>query len=144
QADALLKAGASSSGAKLNPTIRELLDRAAQELAPDKIEESFPKQPPIQAEILQTIGSTYRGIGEYQPAIDFLKRSEALRRQHLGPEHPDTLTSMNNLALAYCNARKLDLALPLHEETLKLQKAKLGPEHPATLTSMNNLAMVYK
>ncbi len=29
QADALLKAGESSSGAKLNPTIRELLDRAA-------------------------------------------------------------------------------------------------------------------
>jgi eukaryotic-like serine/threonine-protein kinase len=143
QADALLKAGHSSSGAKLNPTIRELLDRAAQELAPDKIEESFPKQPLIQAELLQTIGNTYRGIGEYQPAIDFLIRSEALRRQQLGPEHPDTLTSMNNLALAYYDAGKRDLALALFEETLKLRKAKLGPEHPDTLASMDNLAHAY-
>jgi eukaryotic-like serine/threonine-protein kinase len=115
QADALLKAGESSSGANLNPTIRELLDRAAKELAPDKIEESFPKQALIQAEILNTIGTTYARIGEHQPAIDFLKRSEALRRQHLGPEHPDTLSSMNNLALAYQAAGKLDLAIPLHE-----------------------------
>jgi len=143
QADALLKAGESSSGAKLNPTIRELLDRAAKELAPNKIEESFPKQPLIQAEILQTIGNTYRGIGQYQPAINFLKRSGALYRQHRGPEGPDTLGSMNSLAVAYRVAGKLDLALPLFEETLKLRKATLGPEHPDTLTSMNELAVAY-
>ena len=47
---------------------------------------------------------------------------------------------MNNLAVAYQAAGKLDLALPLYEETLKLTKAKLGPDHPDTLTSMNNLA----
>jgi eukaryotic-like serine/threonine-protein kinase len=143
QANALLKSGGSSSGAKLNPTIRELLDRAAEELAPDKIEASFPKQPLIQAEILQTMGDTSRGIGEPQPAIDFLKRSEALRRQHLGPEHPDVLLSTNNLAHAYQEAGKLDLALRLYEETLKLRKAKLGPQHPDTLMSMSNLAAAY-
>ena len=58
----------------------------------------------------------------------------------LGPDHPDTLTSMNNLATGYQAAGKLDLALPLFEQTLKLRKAKLGPDHPDTLTSMNNLA----
>ena len=42
--------------------------------------------------------------------------------------------------MAYQDAGKLDLALPLFEETLKLGKAKLGPEHPDTLASMNNLA----
>jgi len=144
QADALLKAGESTSVAKLNPTIRELLDRAAKELAPDKIEESFPKQPLIQAEILQTIGNTYRRIGEYQLAIDFLKRSEALCRQHLGPEDPDTLSSMNELANAYHMAGKLDLAVPLHEETLRLTTAKLGAEHPLTLDTMNGLASAYQ
>ena len=51
---------------------------------------------------------------------------------------------MNNLAAAYQAAGKLDLALPLFEETLKLRKAKLGPEHPDTLTSMNNLAAAYQ
>ena len=51
---------------------------------------------------------------------------------------------MNNLAVAYQDAGKLDLALPLFEETLKLRKAKLGPDHPDTLTSMNNLAGAYQ
>ena len=40
---------------------------------------------------------------------------------------------MNNLAAAYEKAGKLDLAVPLYEETLKLRKAKLGPDHPETL-----------
>ena len=35
---------------------------------------------------------------------------------------------------------KLDLALPLFEETLKLSRAKLGQDHLLTLNSMNNLA----
>ena len=52
--------------------------------------------------------------------------------------------SMNNLAAAYQDAGKLDLALPLFEETLKLTKAKLGPDHPDTLTSMGNLASAYQ
>ncbi len=42
QADALLRAGESSGQAKLNPTIRELLDRAALELAPDRDRSKFP------------------------------------------------------------------------------------------------------
>ena len=62
----------------------------------------------------------------------------------LGPDHPDTLTTMNNLALAYKDARKLDLAVPLFEETLKLSKAKLGPDHPQTLKPMYHLALAYQ
>jgi hypothetical protein len=62
----------------------------------------------------------------------------------MGADHPGTLITMNNLALCYQAASKLDLALPLFEETLKLQKAKLGADHPDTLTSMNNLAAGYQ
>ncbi len=50
---------------------------------------------------------------------------------------------MNNLATAYRDAGKLDLALPLFEQTLTLRKTKLGPDHPHTLVSMNNLAAAY-
>jgi eukaryotic-like serine/threonine-protein kinase len=61
----------------------------------------------------------------------------------LGADHPDTLRSMNNLAAAYVSAGRLDKALPLHEETLKLRQAKLGPEHPDTLRSMHDLALAF-
>jgi len=51
---------------------------------------------------------------------------------------------MNNLAEGYRSAGKLDLALPLYEETLRLMKAIFGGDHPNTLISMNNLAEGYR
>ena len=61
----------------------------------------------------------------------------------LGPDHPDTLRSMNDLALSYSALGRHADALKLNEETLALQKAKLGPDHPDTLASMNGLALSY-
>ena len=62
-----------------------------------------------------------------------------LRKARIGPDHPDTLVTMDHLALAYEGAGKLDLAVPLHEETLKLRKAELGPDHSDTLETMASL-----
>ncbi len=144
QANALLRDRRLSGTAKQNPTIRELLDRAAEELTPERMDANFPNQPEVQAEILQTIGRAYRGVGEYESAIGFLQRSAALYRQHLGPKHPDTLTSLDTLAGAYQDAGKLEQALSLFEETFKsIMKADYGPEHQRLLTSMANLALVY-
>ena len=61
----------------------------------------------------------------------------------LGPDHPETLEIMNNLARSYAMAGQIDRALQLFGETLELRKAKLGPDHPDTLMSMNNLAASY-
>ena len=144
QADQLRRAGGPAAEAKFNPTIRELLDRAARELTPDKIEANFPKQPLVQSEILRTVGGAYLGVGEAATGITFLTRAVELFKARLGPDHPNTLASVNNLALAYQAAGKRDLALPLLQETLKLFKARLGPDHPETLASMNNLAMAYQ
>ena len=62
----------------------------------------------------------------------------------LGPDHPDTLTSRNNLAYAYRSAGRLDQAIPLYEEVLADRVRLLGDDHPQTLTSRNNLAGAYK
>ena len=56
-----------------------------------------------------------------------------LRESKLGPDHPDTLKSRNNLANAYWSAGRNAEAIALHEETLKLRESKLGPDHPDTL-----------
>ncbi|PIG87103.1 kinesin light chain, partial [Aspergillus arachidicola] len=67
-----------------------------------------------------------------------------LRKQVLGPEHPDTLTSMNNLASIYWNQGRWKEAEELGVQVMELYKQILGPEHPSTLTSMNNLAYTWK
>jgi serine/threonine protein kinase/DNA-binding SARP family transcriptional activator len=143
QADALRWAG-DAAPLKENPTIRELLDRAAKELTPDKIEQQFPNQPLVQAAILQTIGEAYRGVGEYQKSIEHLRRARELCLRHLGPEHPDSVGALNDLGVTYTYAGQLTEAIAAHEEAYAKRLAMLGPDHPDTLTSLNNLAMTYE
>jgi hypothetical protein len=58
----------------------------------------------------------------------------------LGPDHPDTLTSCDNLANAYRDAGRTAEAITLHEQNLATRERVLGPDHPRTLSSRNNLA----
>jgi tetratricopeptide (TPR) repeat protein len=50
---------------------------------------------------------------------------------------------MNNLALSYAKAGRLDEALKLREQVLALRRKLSGLESPATLVAMNNLADSY-
>jgi serine/threonine protein kinase/tetratricopeptide (TPR) repeat protein len=143
QASALRRAGGKSAGVKPNPTIRELLDRAASELAPDRIEGQFPGQPLVQAELLKTIGEAYGGIGDYGPAISHLKRARDLQARELAANHPDTLATTTSLARAYLDAGKAEEAARLFELVRDRRGETLGPDHPDTLESMNDLARCY-
>jgi tetratricopeptide (TPR) repeat protein len=59
----------------------------------------------------------------------------------LGPDHPDTLASWNNLAIACQEVGRTAEAIRLHERALAGRVRVLGPEHPDTLASRNNLAI---
>ena len=61
----------------------------------------------------------------------------------LGPDHPDTLGSRNNLAEAYRAAGRTGEAITLAEQVLAARERLLGPDHPDTLGSRNNLAADY-
>jgi tetratricopeptide (TPR) repeat protein len=62
----------------------------------------------------------------------------------LGADHPDTLTSRNNLAGAYQSAGRLREAIGLYERNLADRERLLGADHPDTLTSRDNLASAYQ
>ena len=62
----------------------------------------------------------------------------------LGPDHPDTLASRNNLAGTYRASGRLDKAIALYEQTLEDSIRVLGTDHPSTLTSRLNLAGTYR
>ena len=62
----------------------------------------------------------------------------------LGPDHPDTLTSRNNLAGAYREVGRLTEAIALYEQVLPDSSRVLGEDHPDTLASCNDLAGAYE
>lgn len=57
------------------------------------------------------------------------------KKRILGPEHPDTLTSIVNLAATYKNQRKWKEAEELQVQLMETRKKVLGV-HPDTKTSM--------
>jgi hypothetical protein len=67
-----------------------------------------------------------------------------MSKKKLGADHPDTLTSMANLASTYRNQGRWDAAKELFVQVMETSKKKLGADHPDTLTSMNNLAFTWK
>ena len=62
----------------------------------------------------------------------------------LGPDHPDALTSRNDLAYVYYAAGRLEEAIPLFKQVLTDSIHVLGEDHPDALTSRNNLASAYR
>jgi serine/threonine protein kinase/tetratricopeptide (TPR) repeat protein len=142
QADAVRQAGGGFETTE-NPTVKELLDRAAAELMPGKIETKFPQQPEVQASILHTVGTTYWAIGESAKAIESLNRSSDTYRHTLGADHPATLATLDNLASAYLLAGRITEAVAVFEQVRDTRVSKLGADHADTLTTLDNLAGAY-
>jgi len=61
-----------------------------------------------------------------------LQRALAIREQLLGPHHPDTAQSLNNLAELYRDQGKYAEAEPLYQQALAIYEQLLGPNHPST------------
>jgi tetratricopeptide (TPR) repeat protein len=88
-------------------------------------------------------GRYLQAAGDLSRAIPLYEQNLTDRERVLGPTHPDTLASRNNLAYAYTSAGRLDDALPLLEQNLTDSERVLGPNHPDTLASRNNFAFSY-
>ncbi len=82
---------------------------------------------------------TLRDLGDAAGARDLHEAALSVRRRVLGEEHPDTLQSMNNLAVIRWALGDAASARDLHEAALSARRRVLGEEHPSTLTSMHNL-----
>jgi tetratricopeptide (TPR) repeat protein len=119
-------------------TLRQAIDAALPAVAHD-----FADQPLVEARLRQTLGTSYFYLGDPARAAQQYEASRALYARHRGPDDPDTLKSMNNLASTYNAVGRPAEALKLHEQALALMKANLGPDHLNTLQTMNNLATNY-
>ena len=81
--------------------------------------------------------------GRYAEAIPHAEKALTIYEKALGPEHPYTALSLNNLAELYGTMSAYDKAEPLYRRSLAIHEKALGPEHPSTALSLNNLAGLY-
>jgi tetratricopeptide (TPR) repeat protein len=122
-----------------NLTVREALDRASA-----KVAERFRGQPVLEAAIHTAIAGAYGSLNQHRLSARHLEQAFELRRAHLGPDHPDTLDSMRNLAGAYTWIGRAPDAIVLYEKWLATSRARHGPHHAETLGLMADLGTAYR
>jgi tetratricopeptide (TPR) repeat protein len=91
-----------------------------------------------------TLGDSFRYLGDIKIALDQFERAHTIYALLRGPNHPDTLRSMHELAGSCCATGRNAESLELFEKTLTLRKETLGPDHPDTLLTSTNLGCTYR
>jgi tetratricopeptide (TPR) repeat protein len=101
----------------------------------------YPKGSELSAAILLDKLDAYRdgALAAYAEARSLSERALALREKMLGPDHPDTASSLNNLASVVARLGDKDASRALSERSLAIREKLLGPHHPDTATSLNTL-----
>ncbi len=79
--------------------------------------------------------------GRYQEALPLAQQALEIRENALGPEHQDTVTSLNNLARIYTATGAYERALSLYQREIFTKDP--GPEHPNIAISLNNQGELY-
>ncbi|MEU4517379.1 FxSxx-COOH system tetratricopeptide repeat protein, partial [Amycolatopsis sp. NPDC024027] len=99
---------------------------------------------PVSAEVADLLdrAATYlQTRGDPHTALPLFKRAYTLYEGLLGEDHPNTLSSANNLADTFRALGEHQQARDLDEYILALGKRVLGDNHPNILTSASNLAL---
>ena len=63
-----------------------------------------------------------------------------INEKALGPEHPATAESLNNLAMLHLRMGDYAKAEPLFQRALKINEKALGPDHEETARCLHNFA----
>ena len=94
------------------------------------------------SELLSRAGNYFRARAAYSKATPLLRDALAMRVKALGPEHPDTATSLANLASLLQDKGDFAEARALMERAMAICEKAFGPEHPDTANSLNRLGVL--
>jgi tetratricopeptide (TPR) repeat protein len=125
-------------GRPLRAILGDRLDHAAAELDGEAIGD-----PLVVARLQDRLGQTYLGLGRAAQAEALFTKALATRQAELGADHPLTLASRHNQALAYEAAGKRIEAIKRFKQLHQARVKVLGADHLDTLSTLNELATAY-
>jgi hypothetical protein len=92
---------------------------------------------------MNNLAGDYRLQGKYAQAEELDSKTLEIRRRVLGPEHPDTLDTISDIAAMYQRQGNYALAETYAARARAGRRHALGPEHPETMASAADLALAY-
>jgi serine/threonine-protein kinase len=116
---------------------RELLDRGARQL-----DTALAREPGIQAELLDVVGSIYYSLGLYPQSDSLYRRSVDLSRAIYGPSDTLVAQRLTSWAATLQVESHYDRAETLLDSALRIREKQLGPNHPRLVETIEHLANV--
>jgi tetratricopeptide (TPR) repeat protein len=86
----------------------------------------------------------YQSLSQWRDAERCCQQALAISQKQLGPRHPDTATSLNNLAVLYAYMQRFADAVVMMSEVISIWEEILGPDHPHTVGSRSSLAAMQR
>ena len=127
-----------------NPTVIELLDRAAAELSEERIELSFPNQPHVQCTVLHTIAQCYRRLNKPEKALPYAQRAAQLAEELYGFTGERTIRALLLLARTFSGTGEAEKAKSIATRALEISKTQFGENHDVTWVCTGTLAGCFK
>lgn len=120
-------------------TARQILDNGAK-----RIGSELSNQPAIKADMLDTIGSAYLGLGLPEDAQPLIEQGLTLRRSLFGEDSEAVASSLHSLNRVYEQKGDLAQAETLARQSLAINEQKTGAASVATAASMCRLGVIHK
>jgi serine/threonine protein kinase/Tfp pilus assembly protein PilF len=108
--------------------------------AEQQVHGAFAKQPSVEADILETIGRTYMGLGQYADADSLLRSALKTRIGVSGRETDAVARTLSVLGETLRYEKKWDEAEKVFREVLATQRKLHGPESAEAAQAMDDLA----
>ncbi len=99
----------------------------------------FGPEDPLVADFVTLLGVIDKAAGHFDTALQEFQRALALREKALGPNAPETATSLNNLAATLLAKDDPRGALPLLQRALAIREKSLGPESAPVSSTLSNI-----
>jgi CHAT domain-containing protein/Flp pilus assembly protein TadD len=126
-------------GGKGDPTQAVQLHQRALALR----EEQFGKDHWLTAEVLFSLSTDYRQVGDLQRSLEFSQRSVEMF-EHTNPKHPSAAMAIGALASVYRERQEYSRAKPLFEKAIQIFTENFGPDSPRLVASYNNYGLCLK
>jgi serine/threonine protein kinase/tetratricopeptide (TPR) repeat protein len=118
----------------------KVLDTAIIDRSVKSVRDQFADQPLVRARLLQSLADLMLELHLPERATGPQAEALTIRREKLGPDHPDTIASMLSAAgLARAQGR-LDQAAPLIEEAFEASRRLPTPHEHTALAALVNLS----
>jgi serine/threonine protein kinase/peroxiredoxin len=115
--------------------IKRLLDRST-----EMLEDAFPDDPEIEADIMHSLGLGYSFCEEYDAAREHLNHALSSRKETLGETHPKTKETLVKLSLLNGVTGEFQNDLVICEEICRIDSINYGVKNENTLSSKLDLA----